>query len=377
MILEQILLVITTQFNDLKEIEDWEFLYAVLTSNLDEDKEWTNDFVPCNLDDLFWKTKVRFLSMHNVGFADLEGQKRTCSFSCALMGIVPRQTIAEFKVREEDCRVTAKRNPARRTDIRSKPRKLSVLHNQSRKFTLTVGMLSLGEGEVSLEGAVKTFYNEFSSKKANAASRAQENSWKEIALKMCSQEDLKDALIPYDFKKTYFEDQEDLPGAIAQTDATEKAYKLSLDKGSYIKQWAKDCRSAIVQQIFRLRSVPALAQVLPAQKKNELLPEFTAALLEKLNKRTTAIWSLPHKVPAPKAVNTLIYSIFLIGPASACIEDNHTGLKRLVKVINSDGTGVQDNTFWRDRPDDCYVFEPPTDGPFYKQTVSKNYHLQP
>jgi hypothetical protein len=44
-------------------------------------------------------------------------------------------------VREEDCRVTAKRNPARRTDIRSKPRKLSGLG------LVSIGFISIkGQG---------------------------------------------------------------------------------------------------------------------------------------------------------------------------------------------------------------------------------------
>jgi hypothetical protein len=334
------------QCNGLKEIEDWEYLYGVLTHNYNKqisavEDEWDLEEVkPANFNDLVWKVKVRFQAMHSVGLADIEGQKRTTAFTCSMMGIIPTTTIAESTMGSEECKIPRWLNPLRSPDIdrtqslvdQGVPTKHTLLLNQSKKLSLKVGMLnSPGQG---LGGAVRSFYVQFSAKKADAAAQTQQRSWKDVTLSICRNTSVRGSLVPADYDQQFFSLFED-DGPVE--------YKKSMDaidEGRYIEVWSALCRESILKAMYNQINSAALSKAIISKEPTGNYQEFKEVVMHSQAIRTNSPWFLPTTITTPKAIHCLIYFVFLIGPGDAVDQDENRGLKNLEEVINGNGQGI-------------------------------------
>jgi hypothetical protein len=329
------------QCNGLKEIEDWEYLYGVLTHNYKQQifavaDEWDLEEVkPANFNDLVWKVKVRFQAMHSVGLADIEGQKRTTAFTCSMMGIIPTTTIAESTIGSEECLIPKSLNHLRSPDIdRTQSPKYTLLLNQSKKLTLKVGMLDTPPH--GFGGAVCAFYLKFSAKKADAAAQTQERSWKEVTLSICRNLEVQECLVPADFDENFFSKIEDL-GIV---DRNLKKKMSQVEEGKFIDIWSDLCRESILKAMYSQINSAALSKAMPPKQPTGNYQEFKETVMNSQKIRTNSTWCLPSKITTPKAIHALHYFLFLIGPADALNKDENRGLKNLEEVINGNGEGI-------------------------------------
>jgi hypothetical protein len=351
---------LTKQFNSLRSIEDWEGFYEYLTENFNQERTldestWNTDEVrPCNFDDLVWKTKVRFLSMHVVGLADLEGQKRTASFTCSLMGIIPVSSIRQSGTSGESGRIHLRLNkwrsvhPERNGNLGD-----LLIANQSKTIQMKIGILNTNQE--GLGGLVQRFYSEFSVKKADAAAKAQERSWKDITIGLCRDTIVRAQVLPADFSREYLGKVED------KSFGNPKEQKeFDNDSGTILQKWMTTCKRQVLHSIYMQVKSNAVSKVMPRNQPTETFLAFSQVCNRSGIKNTTSIWSFPKSVPLPKPIHTLVYLLCLIGPAAAHSDHTNPGLENFEAVILSKGSGIQVPI------QDCFTREDPE----YSQTVS-------
>jgi hypothetical protein len=334
-------------FNGLKTLEDWEIFYSYITLNFQKANSgagvvWeTSEVAPANCDDLFWKTKVRLLSMHIVGFADLESQKRTATFSSAMMGIIPVDRLEDSHVRDNkgqigilnDCKTAFATE-----GTRDKAFDAVLFRNQAKTVPLTIGLLD--GRSISLEGKVQEFFMNYSAHKANSASAAQPRSWREMALHLCTSILVQGAVVPADYSKAFFSVMEEhvkprKDGSLPDPNP---------DCGRYIYEWGFACEDAILDTIYSLVDDPYVQDVMPRDNSEawKTLGGFKSSIKEAFKPMKTIPFNHPSLIPKPEVIHLMSYLILLVGPAEAKISTPliNQGLRNLLEVIKSGGKGV-------------------------------------
>jgi hypothetical protein len=363
---------IERKFNGLAYHDDWELLYEVLTINYMKHlmettgETWdTEEVPPCNFNDLVWKTKVRFLSMHPIGLADIEGQKRTTAFTCSMMGILPTTTISSCQVEDNAVKIPPEINDCLDGDLeRAVLRAHNLMHNQKQKFPFKIGSL-YSKKRYKFNGPVKVFYSQYSAYKADAAAKVQTRSWKDIALFLCDSQETRSLVFPADFNRPWMTRLE-----MRARDNRKLKPRLALDNGQYIWCWAEECKQGLLELLHTQRHSQAVIQVMPKDKPCDSLEEFVAALDLTAKKKGT-IWGLARHIPVPRPIHLLVYLVFLLGPAQAESDSQNTGLDDLSAVVQSNGSGI------RTEPEPCFIISDPD----YEQKVRDpidiipTYHL--
>jgi hypothetical protein len=346
---------ILEHFDALKTLQNWkDFCARIAPAHNEEDRDCAencaSEVVPANCNDLFWKTKVRLLARHSVGFGDLEGQKRTASFTCAMMGILPVDAIPESNVRDVSCRIGKKMNDCQLLFLQGPNSAASqlgaesrLMKNQAKRLPLKIGLLNDGPG--STHSDVCHFYLAFSGMKANAASSCQDRSWKEMASFLCESEHVRDCVIPADFRQDFFERMEE------KLSTTTMVPNANLTDGAHLKDWAKARDNGTVEEMFTKAQSPCVKLAMPkeASKRHEELHDFKRVLNDGWGKTKTH-FTLPSKIPSPVPINAIGHLIFLVGPAAARESSHHhnEGLENLKAVIKAKGKGVIDQSIASD-----------------------------
>jgi hypothetical protein len=367
------------QFDGLRDQRSWENFYGHVTMNFRQANgfNWdTSEVGPANLNDLFWKTKVRVLSMHQVGLADVESQKRTASFSLAMMGIIPVNRIADNRVRDEANRIPAETNPSRCVFTVNGPpgsRTCRLLDNQARTLNVKICMLDANNqknadpltNKARITKCVKTFFQALSTKKANDASSAQERSWKDLVIHLCSNQDLKRCVCPTDFDQDFFRKLED------HVD-TSLVAEPNIDDGTYIVTWAKNLHTSILQAMHTMTKSTFMSNALPINVNSNTASEFVKTVNGTCKAGRRQFFHLPTtNVPKPVAIHVLVHLFFLVGPAASTMEGNqksNTGLINLLKVVKANGAGIMfpkldDETFFQITDPSCRQSVSDADGP--------------
>jgi hypothetical protein len=361
-VLAEIASFLREHFGALATVRDWENFYEYVTITFNQLHElagtdWnTWEVRPCNFNDLGWKSKVRVLSMHLSGMGDLESQKRTASTTCSMMGIKPPASIKESNIGlGEACKIPLATNPMRSATKRTH----YLVQNQACHVPVKIGLLNTPL--LHYGGRVQEFLRKFSMKKADAASKAQERSWKDITLSLCTANPLLKAIVPADVSKSWFDQKDE-----EMVGNKELTKRMDSAKGTYISVWAEECKEVIMQSMYLHHNTNAFEKVMPSGAPNDTYSQFKSNVEKSTANKPIATFSFPHKtIPAPKPVYTLSYLIFLIGPAAAWKSDDNQGLDDLVAVIKGRGKGMFQVE------EECYDFN----NPLYTQMVSKKIEL--
>lgn len=336
---------IIKHFNGLKKVSDWLDYYTLLTDTyfgqLDEEETWdTNEAPPSNINDLMWKTKVRALSMHPTALADVEAQKRTVSVTCALMGITPVTSIADSVVGDDKIKIPSKMNPCRLVNESWRSLVTPLIHNQSTLVTVKIGILKTSQEETDpnrLNGRVRDFYKALSAKRADAASKAEERSWKDVLISVIHNRKVRKTLLPADFDDKFFQKKEAFTGR----EHVDLVHAMQVNTGRYLHEWGKDCQHHILDAIHSERASAAVARVLPQQVDCGKIQSFTDAVNKSYQTKSYSIWYLPRQIGTPKAIHTLIYLVFLIGPSNCDGTKRNGGLENLEAIIKASGRGIK------------------------------------
>lgn len=335
---------IFVKFNGLKKLTDWGHFYGYLSLTFQKDlyashHVWNpTEVQPANPNDLFWKTKVRLLSMHTVGFADIESQKRTASFSAAMMGIIPVNRIDSCNVHNTECLLPENLNdcqfPFNAKNVKVASSSLLV-ENQGKTMNLQVGLLKGSKHQ--FDNNVERFFQAFSGKKANAASTAQVRTWQDMALRLCDSVNVQQMVVPADYSKLYFDTYEDMTTVTAKGFVKDPNYFI----GIYLLQWAKDCQQSILESISTMHDSPYVRTAMPKEQQCGTDKEFMKIIVNAWGKKNRNFFTLPNKLPKVPAVHAMTYLIFLVGPADANADtpSENSGLKNLKSIIKSKGGG--------------------------------------
>jgi hypothetical protein len=347
------------RFNSLREVDDWQALHYLLTIATPEKWKWaTEECMPSNVNDLMWKTKLKFLSSHWVGLADSESQKRTSAFTGALMGIRPHCSISASRVADESCKIAKEVNECRSPFCNTYDKSYLVL-NQAKTVSLTIGLLRTEIPQTKMDSLAIEFYKNLSERKANAASKAEDRSWKDVILSMIQSPIVKYAVFPADYSGDFFARQEELLDSSKDTKAYE--VNMNVDTGAFINVWAEECRHAILLDLYSHKDTVAVTTAMQKKKNVDNFVDFEAAVNEKLTTRTTSLWSFPKVIPSPQAIHTVHFLIFILGPASATNYNVNAGFDMLQDVCLAAGKGREATKLL------CYDFAHRRN---YEQTVS-------
>lgn len=370
------------RFNSLDTVEDWEKLHDVLTMTYHAKLEvarvgWDVTYViPANLHDLLWKTKIRFLTQHGVRNSQEEGQKRLVSMLSALMGIRPVKRLDDCKVRDTSVRIPSEMDELATCDDDHKTegggKSPILMLNQATPVPMTIGLLAESENSDNFDNFDEqsvSFYKSLSRTKAEAASKAEERSWKDFALSLSESSKVLQSLLPADFNINSHRQK-------TPSEAVAGVAKQVQTEGRFINKWGTKAIETIQKQLFVNRNSKSFFLVVTGTAGYDDAEAFVAGLKSKAAEgtSTTSKWSFPspnpvgNKIPNPKAFHTLVYLLFLTGPAEAWKEDQlpttgilNPGLENLCSVIRSQGTGTMTTV-----DQDCYAISDER----YKQTVS-------
>jgi hypothetical protein len=332
--------VLAKYFNSLAKISDWENLYTVLTANFQKDVTWpTGNLMaePKNTNDLLWKTKLRFQSLHRVRHAEVESQKRVSSYSCAMMGVRPVNKLSKCILWDETVRLPTEKSICSRQGMEEKAKAevSNLIRHQADMVTVHIVIDKVKTNYKRIPLSEAKFYQAFSKKKAIAATLAQKRSWKDCFLLMCRSKRLLSKLHPADFSHAFFDARTEDPewqGEIAESGG-----------GICIESWAEDCKRSIYEVMFEERGTPAFQNVMKGSF-GPGVPDFSNFYNRILEKNgTNSKFKSQTKIPKPQPVVTLACLFFLTAPANATTDEQGTvlndGLDDLLAVTASNGRG--------------------------------------
>jgi hypothetical protein len=339
--------ILRKDFGCLKTTLDWQMLHAVLTIEFEKvmamhGLEWNQaQAMPVNTNDLKWKTRLRFLSVQKLKNFFLDGQKRGVSHICAMMGIRPVKRLVDCKVRDDKVRIPAAMNPLRSCDPELKKTTQSCLmFNQGNFFTMTIGLLNSNLApKLGFSNKDIAFYKRLSINKAEAASKAEDRSWKDFALGLCDAPDVRRVHVPADFDEAFFVVGE------GQSARLKKALK-DVTSGLFLAEWGRKCIATILRHLYNDHHSKAFMVVMPKAGGPMDSKAFVAEMMAKMDSSSGSQFSFDKKIPSPQAVHALLYLVLLTAPATAWRrgEDNgetvyNSGLDTLTEVIRSEGQG--------------------------------------
>ena len=340
--------ILTQKFNGLANVSDWIKLHRVLTSVLKKQilaagpgGTWNPSNVqPANVHDLIFKTKIRFQCMHRLRHLQIEGQKRQTGIDCALMGIRPMKRLDDCKVRDITVRIPGEMNSLGLCDpLEHKTSKSNLMSNQAQTVTMTLGMVNTGTSSSSFTPKMVSFYKQLSREKAEAASKAEDRSWKDFALGLCGSSIVRKALHPADFDHKFHQDMEDS----ASERVANVAKKSKDEPGKFINVWAENAVKVIQQELFVEKSSKSFFHEMPEAMDMDG-PEELSANLAAAQITTNSKWNFPKKIPRPQALHALVHLVFLTAPAISFKTEQpdtteNPGLEKLSRVIQSKGKG--------------------------------------
>jgi hypothetical protein len=183
---------------------------------------------------------------------------------------------------------------------------------------------------------VRDFYMQFSVKNVDAAAKAQEGSWKEVTLTICRSLQVQQSFIPADFDEQFFTQLEE------EGFADKRMVKLmNPDQGNYIAIWSEHCRGSILKAMYSQIDSSARSTVMPKNQPIDTYDTFKKTVMRSQDSRTNSSWTFPKIIPTPKPIHTLLYLLFLIGPAAAVDQEENIALDNLKAVIYSQGVGIK------------------------------------
>lgn len=273
--------------------------------------------------------------MHRVGLGDLEGQKRTASFTCSLMGIIPVSSIhlslgggnGSLEIPSDwNLMSTVEMETCDEADD-------PLILNQAKTFQLKIGMLN--SKTTGFNKKVRELYSLFSTKKADAAAKAQERTWKDIALALCRDVNVRGHAFPCDFSKEFYDKEED-----REVGKPPKQRLVESESGNLLHKWLLSLRKSVLARLHKEVEGRTMFKVLPVDADTSTLEAFIRTVNKSIKKTTGSIYSFPRKIPLPKAIHTMVYFISLTGPAASNASGVNMGLDNLANVISSLGNGI-------------------------------------
>lgn len=337
-------------FNSLACVKDWRKLYCVLTIILKKRLEgktpgWTwNPALaqPANVHDLIYKTKIRFLCMHRVRHIQLEGQKRQASFDCALMGIRPVKSVHECNVRDTNVRIPASMSHLGSCGTVWKTTKDNLMQNQCVNVPMTIGIASTSITDETFAHSEVAYYRALSREKAEAASMAEQRSWKDFVIGLSLSRDVRCAVHPADFDHAFHLRLEEFGSNVKANLNTKSAQNQA---GKFINHWATKAVETIQRTLFTEKKSKSFHYEMPEATSMVTADAFIASMKESASKVSQSKWSFPpNRIPTPQALHAVVHLVFLTGPAESFKQEEpsefrNIGLDNLCRLIKSKGAG--------------------------------------
>jgi hypothetical protein len=308
----------------LTTFDHWAKLYLFLSMKHDIPMN-EKPMHPRSFNDMVYKTKLLFHSLHRLRFAMIEGQKRCFATSLFLIGHVPSATLRTHTSMQHYTFspniVTFIQRDLNLKDVRKEANELLA------KFQVEVHpyyseLLRDGDG---LSPRVMEFYREFSRRLAAQNNDAQNRGWKTVLGNLLESEGFKSICLPYELYPKN---------------------SIGIGKAQTMKQWLHNYRLEIVEGILVDKNLNDINQAFSDVTKSKFAFSNFVAAKAILDPKVPRLNELGIDMKRPPTNDKLLYVLMTM--VSLCVTDPKHTREQFAKVLACEGKVASNRRYAED-----------------------------